>query len=116
MTTTRKQTVKRETTASGGLLTPKASFEINNTSRYGDEDMPGSIASNPLQVPHQPPSINNTTQPANNKEQEQGLSVLGHDVNRLVNLIDKLRRIGLKSVDGALPELVLVGDQSVSNA
>jgi len=45
---------------------------------------------------------------------DQGLSVLGHDVNRLVDLIDKLRRIGLKSLDGALPELVLVGDQSVS--
>lgn len=43
----------------------------------------------------------------------EGLKVLGHDVNRLVSLIDKLRRIGLKSVEGTLPELVLVGDQSV---
>jgi hypothetical protein len=45
---------------------------------------------------------------------DEALHVLGHDVNRLVNLMDKLRKIGLKSLKNDLPELVLVGDQSVS--
>lgn len=44
---------------------------------------------------------------------DQGLQLIGRDVNRLVNLIEQLRRIGLQSVEGALPELVLCGDQSV---
>jgi hypothetical protein len=44
----------------------------------------------------------------------EGLQAVGRDVNKLVSLIDKLRRIGLKSVDGVLPELILCGDQSVS--
>lgn len=44
---------------------------------------------------------------------DEGLNILGRNVNRLVSFIDKLRCIGLKSIEGALPELVLVGDQSV---
>ena len=42
-----------------------------------------------------------------------GLHRVGRDANRLVSLIEKLRRIGLAGIDGVLPELVLIGDQSV---
>ena len=54
--------------------------------------------------------------PNSSISQEEGLQVLVRDVNKLVESIEKLRRIGLKSVDAALPELVLVGDQSAGKS
>jgi len=45
-----------------------------------------------------------------------GLALVGRDTKRLIDTIDKLRKIGLKSIDAKLPELVLVGDQSAGKS
>jgi GTP-binding protein EngB required for normal cell division len=45
-----------------------------------------------------------------------GLAVVGRDSKKLIDTIDQLRKIGLKSVDTKLPELVLVGDQSAGKS
>ncbi|CZS92619.1 uncharacterized protein RAG0_03180 [Rhynchosporium agropyri] len=47
---------------------------------------------------------------------ESGLEVVGRNVKKLVETIEKLKRIGLKSIDAQLPELVLVGDQSAGKS
>lgn len=47
---------------------------------------------------------------------ESGLEVVGRDVNKLIETIEKLKRIGLKSISTVLPELVLVGDQSAGKS
>jgi Dynamin family len=49
-------------------------------------------------------------------EQDMGLQAVGRDVKRLVDTLEELRRIGLKSIDTHLPELVLVGDQSAGKS
>ena len=45
-----------------------------------------------------------------------GLAIVGRDAKRLIDAIDKLKQIGLQSVDTELPELVLVGDQSAGKS
>ncbi|PVH87753.1 P-loop containing nucleoside triphosphate hydrolase protein [Cadophora sp. DSE1049] len=45
-----------------------------------------------------------------------GLAIVGRDAKRLIDTIEKLKQIGLQSVDTELPELVLVGDQSAGKS
>ncbi|KAJ5051665.1 uncharacterized protein L3040_001440 [Drepanopeziza brunnea f. sp. 'multigermtubi'] len=45
-----------------------------------------------------------------------GLEVIGKNVKTLVDTIEDLKRIGLKSIDAKLPELILVGDQSAGKS
>src|ERR1700731_3955588 len=45
-----------------------------------------------------------------------GLALVGRDTKKLIDAIDELRKIGLKSVDTKLPELVLIGDQNAGKS
>jgi hypothetical protein len=126
MNTRKARGLKRESTDNDGLLTPNDSFASRQATVPSKrdysldltavDDFEGVIAGESVQQNGQAMDIDVTDTISSGTAVGDGLSVLGHDVNRLVNLIDKLRRIGLQGIDGALPELVLVGDQSVSNS
>lgn len=45
-----------------------------------------------------------------------GLEAMSGDVKDLIETIEKLKNIGLKSIEAELPELVLVGDQSAGKS
>jgi GTPase SAR1 family protein len=48
--------------------------------------------------------------------QVAALEIVGRDVKALISTIDKLKQIGLQSVEHSLPELILVGDQSAGKS
>lgn len=62
-----------------------------------------------------PPPQQADTMAAATSEQT-GLEAVGKHVKRLIDMMEDLRRIGLKDIDTHLPELVLVGDQSAGKS
>ncbi|KAL9102487.1 MAG: hypothetical protein Q9187_009117, partial [Circinaria calcarea] len=47
---------------------------------------------------------------------DSGLNILGGDMKRLINGIQKLRHIGIEDLDVPLPKIVVVGDQSTGKS
>ncbi|KAL2069544.1 hypothetical protein VTL71DRAFT_14223 [Oculimacula yallundae] len=140
------QRIKRESTVARGLPTPAASIKTSRTESppvksekidlTGDDEIevlapsnhgfliaqrehsssPG-LPSRSSRLPSTPtPTMRNRPRQDPSLRMESGLEVVGRNVKKLVETIDKLKRIGLKSIDAQLPELVLVGDQSAGKS
>jgi hypothetical protein len=69
------------------------------------------VSLRPAQIP--PPDVGLGL---NTIASNSGPALVGCDTKKLIDTIDKLRKIGLKRVDTKLPELVLIGDQSAGKS
>ncbi|KAG4437271.1 hypothetical protein IFR05_007248 [Cadophora sp. M221] len=94
-------------------------YERFEVQQYSSPGVPiPSRSSRPPQTPTPRTPVHPHRTPASipTPRMETGLEIVGRNVKKLVETIEKLKRIGLKSIDAQLPELVLVGDQSAGKS
>ncbi|RDL37144.1 uncharacterized protein BP5553_04577 [Venustampulla echinocandica] len=92
-----------------GLPTADSSFFSNTSEQYRRSEGVS------LRSSRAPPPPRTDTMATTTSEQT-GLEAVGKHVKRLIDMMEELRRIGLKDIDTHLPELVLVGDQSAGKS